>query len=134
MRTGYRGVHPRVPLAMLLLLLPVLAQPTNAGEEARGKRLYLLCASCHEVRSDGPELAGPHLQGVVGREAGAVKDYAYSETVAQSGIRWTRETLDRWLQNPAAYLPGNKMAFLGIQEPAARAALIDYLETLGTAP
>ena len=72
--------------------------------------------------------AGGH-RGVVGRTAGTVADFNYSKAVKSSGVVWSEETLDKWLTNPQAFIPGQRMNFRVI-DPADRADLIAYLKTL----
>jgi cytochrome c len=69
---------------------------------------------------------GPRHCGVVGRRAGSVTDYAYSAALKQSAITWDDATLDRWLSNPSALVPGTKM-FFKIDDAQARADIIAYL-------
>jgi cytochrome c len=45
----------------------------------------------------------------------------------QLGGRWDRERLDRFLTNPQAYLPGTRMKFAGVPDPAERKELIEFL-------
>jgi len=86
------------------------------------------CRACHSL-SEGVNRVGPHLAGVVGRQAGSVPGYAYSEANRNSGITWTEDKLDAYLENPQAVVPGTKMTFNGIRDAARRAALIAYLKT-----
>ena len=93
------------------------------GDAARGKSLYLGCESCHSIDDND---VGPRHRGVVGRRAGSVSDYAYSSALRQSGLTWNEATLDRWLSNPSALVPGTKMYFK-IDDAQQRADLIAYL-------
>jgi cytochrome c len=97
-----------------------------AGDAARGKTLYQTCAACHSI--DDNDL-GPLHRGVVGRPAGSVHDYNYSAALKASGLTWDAATLDRWLTNPSALVPGTKM-FFKIDDPQGRADVIAYLATL----
>jgi cytochrome c len=63
---------------------------------------------------------------VVGRKAGSVEGYAYSPALKNSGVTWTREALDRWLENPQALVPGAKM-FFALRDAQDRADVIAYL-------
>jgi len=63
-----------------------------------------------------------------GRAAGGAEGFSYSEVVTNSDIVWTPENLDDWLARPSEFLPGNRMVFVGIREPADRADLIAYLQ------
>jgi cytochrome c len=101
-----------------------LAAVTNlAGDPGRGKDLYQACAACHSI--DENDL-GPRHRGVVGRRAGSIEDYAYSAALKNSGLTWDEPTLDRWLINPSALVPGTKM-FFQIADAQSRADLIAYL-------
>jgi cytochrome c len=90
---------------------------------------FAMCAACHSTEA-GKTLVGPSLAGVVGRKAGSVAGFAYSDAVKNLGITWDEASLDKWLTNPAAMAPGTKMTFAGYPEAAKRKAMIDYLKTL----
>jgi cytochrome c len=96
------------------------------GDPAHGKTLYQACQACHSI--DDNDL-GPKHRGVVGRRAGSVADYNYSMALKNSGLTWDPTTLDRWLSNPSALVPGTKMYFT-IADPQSRADLIAYLAQL----
>jgi cytochrome c len=93
------------------------------GNVARGESTYALCQSCHSLDEND---VGPRHRGVFGRRAGAVDDYAYSPALKASGIVWTTTTLDRWLDNPQALVPGAKM-FFALKNAQDRADVIAYL-------
>ena len=91
--------------------------------------LFLQCRACHSlVPETEAGKIGPTLYGVVGRPAGTAPGVAYSEAVANSGITWTVEEIDKWLQRPSDFLPGNKMVFVGIQNPQDRANIIAFIQ------
>ena len=73
---------------------------------------------------------GPSLAGVAGRKAGSVPGFAYSDANKASGLTWDEKTLDTYLTNPMKMVPGTKMTFAGLPDPAQRKAVIDYLKTL----
>jgi cytochrome c len=95
-----------------------------AGDPGRGKTLYQACEACHSI--DENDL-GPRHRGVVGRRAGSIADYAYSMALKNSGLTWDETTLDRWLTNPSALVPGTKM-FFQIGDAQGRADLIAFLK------
>jgi cytochrome c len=97
---------------------------TLPGDPVRGKGLYQACAGCHSL--DDNDL-GPRHRGVVGRRAGSVEDYSYSAALKASGLTWDEATLERWLTNPSALVPGTKM-FFKIDDPQSRADIIAYLK------
>jgi cytochrome c len=100
------------------------ASTTLRGDPARGKTLYQACAACHSIDEND---VGPKHRGVVGRRAGSVADYAYSPALKKSDLAWDEATLDRWLTNPSALVPGTKM-FFKLDDPQARADVIAYLK------
>jgi cytochrome c len=95
-----------------------------AGDAVHGKALYQGCAACHSIDDND---IGPKHRGVVGRRAGSVDDYAYSAALKKSGLTWDEATLDRWLTNPSALVPGTKM-FFKIDDAQGRADVIAYLK------
>lgn len=97
-----------------------------AGDATRGKDLYQGCAACHSIDDND---IGPKHRGVVGRHAASITDYHYSPALTHSGLTWDEQTLDRWLSNPSALVPGTKMYFK-IDDAQSRADIIAYLEEL----
>lgn len=94
----------------------------SAGKDLFGRR----CSGCHATDSNKE---GPRLRGVLGRKAGTVAGFSYSDALRNSGIIWTADLLNQWLQNPEALVMGNDMEFR-VPNPDERAALIAYLKTL----
>ena len=90
---------------------------------------FFQCASCHSVEP-GRNGIGPSLHDVFGHKAGSVAGFSYSEPLKASGLTWDAATLDKWLANPRQTVPGTRMIFPGIPDPARRQEIIDYLETL----
>jgi cytochrome c len=112
--------------AVSLAAAAALAADLPTGDPSRGKALYQGCAACHSV--DENDL-GPRHRGVVGRPAGSIADYNYSAALKSSGLTWDEATLDRWLTNPSALVPGTKM-FFKIDDAQSRADVIAYLKDL----
>lgn len=105
-----------------------LAQDTYATADAAwGERLAMQCRACHTLEKGGPTLLGPTLNGMFGRPAGTSPGFDYSPALASAGFVWTPAALDAWLAAPSQFLPGNRMAFAGIQRESDRNALIAYL-------
>jgi cytochrome c len=67
---------------------------------------------------------------VVGRKTGSVPGYTYSPQNLAANLTWDPATLDKYLEAPRATIPGTKMTYAGLKDPAKRADLIAYLETL----
>ena len=98
-----------------------------AGDAVRGAQAYEeRCGACHSVEADR---VGPRHAGVVGRKAGSVAGFAYSPALKASTIRWDEQALDRWLTNPEALVPGQRMGY-SLTDPMVRADVIAYLATL----
>ena len=119
------GIVAAVLLASLSACAPTKA--LEAGNAARGSALYGNdCGSCHQVDADA---FGPHHRGIIGRRAGSVAGYPYSTALAHAGFFWTEPLLDRWLSDPDALVPGQRME-AHVSDPQDRADLIAYLKTL----
>lgn len=127
-----RWVWRGVAASSLLLVagLSVLTRSVwargQSGDADRGKALYEKCAACH--RFDDERADGPTLKGLFGRKAGSLEVFRYSAAMKRSDVTWDRAALDRFLADPQAFIPGNRMAFAGIADAADRADLIAYIE------
>ena len=96
------------------------------GDAARGAKLFEECVACHKLEPSGENI-GPDLHGLFGRKAGEGGDFRYSPALKRSGIAWSEQTIDKFIADPQAVVPGNRMPFAGIPDAAARADLIAYL-------
>jgi cytochrome c len=99
-------------------------QQAGEGDPVRGKeRFEKRCTGCHSLTQNHQ---GPRLEGVYGRVSGSVADYAYSQALKNSQITWDEKSLNQWLTDPDAFLPGNNMDFL-VSRPQERRDIISYL-------
>lgn len=99
-------------------------QATGEGDAVRGKMLFeRRCSGCHSLTRNRE---GPELQDVYGRISGSVPDYAYSAKLKTARMVWDETSLERWLADPDAFLPGNNMDFL-VAQPQERRDIIRYL-------
>ena len=110
---------------MLIALLA--AAPAGAADLAAGQQIFARCRICHTLAADAASTVGPNLHGLFGRKAGSRADYAYSPALKNSGVTWSDETLAKFLRDPKTFLPGNHMAFPGIENPEAIRNLLAYL-------
>ncbi|TPG15824.1 cytochrome c family protein [Sphingomonas koreensis] len=97
------------------------------GDAAAGKTDFITCTTCHSIDA-GVNKIGPSLHGVVGRKAGIIPGFVYSDANKNSGITWTPEKLFQYLENPQRVVPGTKMTFVGFPDPQKRADVIAYLK------
>lgn len=96
------------------------------GDAEHGKLLYSsACIACHSI---DVSLAGPAHRGVFGRKAGSVGDFDYSPALKKSKVVWNEKTLDKWLTNPEAFIPGQKMGY-SVSDAKDREDLIAYLKS-----
>ena len=110
-------------LALIFALSCTAPAIAEVGDAVHGKALYQACSGCHSLDEND---VGPKHRGVVGRKAGAVKDYAYSPALKASGLVWTPDRLDEWLTNPQALVSGAKM-FFSVASAQDRADIIAFL-------
>ncbi|WP_205320127.1 c-type cytochrome [Notoacmeibacter marinus] len=127
----------RSVLAGCFLLAGLCAAPALAADEpdpalvAEGEALFdKVCRRCHTGAADVEERVGygPSLVGVVGRKAGSVEGFDYSEAMEGSGIVWTEGALAAWMADNDHMLPGTKMRHVGVEDPAEQKAIIAYLK------
>jgi cytochrome c2 len=114
------------------LLYRILVALTAIGctaAQAGAPPAFQPCSICHSV-APGHNGVGPTLFGVVGRKAGTASGYHYSAAMLSFAKVWDHPTLDLYLSGPARVVPGTKMGYPGVPNPADRAAIIDYLATL----
>lgn len=98
---------------------------------ALGEDAFQMCTGCHVNEAGAPSTAGPNLHGVIGRTAGGLEGYPYSDALIASDIVWDEASLDGYLADPAGYLPGTDMLAGAVPDPDARAAIIAYLASTG---
>ena len=104
-----------------------LPAPYNTADLSNGEAKFAMCGACHSIAPGGPNMTGPHLHGVVGRKAGSVADYNYSDVIKNAGFTWDPAHLNTWISGPRAMFPGTKMSFAGLKDPKDRTDVIAYL-------
>ncbi len=108
------------------------AAAQETGDAAAGEKIFRKCMACHTIEDGAANRVGPNLHNVVGRVAGSVAGFAYSDavvTAGTNGLIWTPEELSTFLEDPKTHLPGIKMTFAGLKKAQDRADVVAYLLT-----
>ena len=100
---------------------------TFRQDDEAGARQFRRCQSCHTLNEGGRHTVGPNLYSVIGHEAASAEGFNYSPQLTEAGLTWDVETLDAWIENPRAMVPGNRMSFVGLRDAADRRDVIGYL-------
>lgn len=113
----------------ILFAIAIIANSAKAdGDPERGQRVFNLCKTCHTIDKGGKHMVGPNLSNIIGRKAGSVEGFKYSDSLIKSGIVWNDENLSKYVLDPKGLVPGNKMAFAGVKKESDREDLIAYLK------
>ena len=102
--------------------------PTIEPTAAMGEQVFKRCVACHTIDAGGANGIGPNLHGIVGRAVASYAGFSYSGAMKAKGGVWDAAALDAFVAEPMKALPGTRMAFAGIIDPADREALMLYLE------
>ncbi len=111
--------------ALLMTTGGALAQNAEAGED-----VFKKCRACHDIGDGAKNKVGPLLNGIIGRKAGSVEGFSYSDANKDAGAKglvWTEAELMKYLEGPAAYMPKNKMAFAGLKDEQDRKDILAYI-------
>ena len=114
--------------AAIVVGLMTMQAFAQAGNAARGERVFnQQCKTCHSLE-EGPSLTGPTLHGMFGRKAGTAAGFDFSEAMKTSGIVWDETTLAEYTRDPKAKVPDTKMVFNGLKQAGQLADLVAYLK------
>jgi cytochrome c len=114
----------------LLIALSLAAMGTTAyaQDPAAGEDVFKKCRACHQVGETAKNAVGPKLNGIIGRTAGSVDGFNYSPANKNSGVTWSDENFKKYIVDPKAFMPGNKMAFAGVKDEKDVADLLAFLK------
>jgi cytochrome c len=110
-----------------------LTNSASAQDPAEGEKVFATCKACHQIGEGAKNAIGPELNGVVGRKAGSVAGYSYSDANKNSGITWDESNLAEYLKDPKAKVPGTKMVFAGIKDEHKVQDLVAFLKQFDAA-
>ena len=120
-------LSPSAALCALAFTLGPIGFTVSVRAEEDGDRLFrTTCGICHTIQSSQNRL-GPSLAGIVGRKAGTVPGFNYSDANKNSNVVWDEAQLDQYLTDPKQFMPGTKMIYPGMKEAEQRKAVIAYL-------
>jgi len=104
--------------------------PLVEAEQAAGRQIFHdHCAACHTPKP-GAHVLGPSLKGVVGRPAGSLPGFPYSDALKKSGLVWNEDNLRKWIADNAHTVPNTLMPHVSISDPAEQTYLVAYLKSL----
>ncbi|HVN00392.1 MAG TPA: c-type cytochrome [Caulobacteraceae bacterium] len=113
--------------AAALVTVPAATVAQPAGDPTKGAQVFEdNCSGCHVLEGVGQ---GPSLIGVVGRRAGALPGFPYTDAIKAAGLTWTRANIDRFLTGPGKLVPGTAMQIV-VPSEADRRNVIAYLASL----
>ncbi len=118
---------------LFVAVLVSLVDAASAQDPAEGEKVFATCKTCHQIGEGAKNAIGPELNGVVGRKAGSVAGYSYSDANKNSGITWDEANLAEYLKDPKAKVPGTKMIFAGIKDEKKVQDLIAFLKQFDAA-
>jgi cytochrome c len=119
----------RTLTVVLAIAFCAAAQAGSPGNAARGATVFQRCAMCHNANQGGGNGLGPNLFGVAGRKAASLQNFYYSPALKGSGIVWTDDMLEKWVQNPQKVVPGTRMVFAGLKNQQDVDDVIAYLHS-----
>lgn len=111
-------------VVILGLGMPVASE----ASQQKGQAQFIRCAACHSTRAADRPSTGPHLEGIVGRKAGAVTNFTYSERLRKGDFIWDEARIDAFLAAPQSTDSGMCLTFRGLAKAEDRAALLAYLK------
>lgn len=118
--------------AAAVIALGISGTAAFSQDAENGQNVYRQCRACHQIGANAKNLVGPQLNGIVGRKAGTIEGFNYSEAnkaAGAKGLVWTEDVLLKYLANPLTFMPGTKMAYAGLKDEADRKDVIAYLKS-----
>ena len=102
------------------------------GDAEAGEKVFRKCMACHAVGEGAENKVGPQLNNLIGRTAGSLEDFNYSDAMVakgEEGLVWDAETIAAFMEKPRDYVEGTKMSFAGLRKEEERTNVVAYLAT-----
>ena len=112
--------------SVVLLLGAQSAMAQAQGDAKSGQTVFLQCKACHSLEA-GKNGIGPSLHGLFGRKSGTAPNFNYSDAMKKADVTWGADTLFKYLADPKAFIPGDKMTYPGVKDEQKRRDVIVYL-------
>jgi cytochrome c len=124
-------------ITFVILGFSSLNNLAQAGDVAKGEKIFKKCSGCHNAKEGGKHKSGPNLWGVFGKSAASAEGFKYSAWLKGAGITWNDEELKAWVSKKkpkTAYfgkdVKKSKMIFSGIKKEEKISDLVAYLKSL----
>ncbi len=117
-RVRAAGVSTSATAALLVVIGFGLTESRGADLN-KGEALFTRqCALCHTIGQGESNRFGPNLFGILGRKAGTVAGFKYSQPFQSTASwDWNAETLKAWILGPSHMVPGTTMGvFQGVAD------------------
>jgi cytochrome c len=124
--------HAFAPAVMLIGAMSIAGCHAEREPDAvaveRGRLIVSTCRNCHALKTETNKI-GPHLVAVIGRKAGTVPGYNYSEAMRRYCQEWTADRMIAFLEDPLGAVPHTKMGISGLRPDRAR-DVVSYIQSL----
>lgn len=126
-------MHSHALTIGIMALAVAVSGEAKAQDIANGEDVFKRCRACHQVGEAAKNGQGPHLNGLLGRKAGGVDGFNFSDANKNSGLIWDEKNFATYIKDPKAAMPGNRMAFIGLKDEADVADLTAFLKQFDAA-
>jgi cytochrome c len=118
-------------LRIAVIILGLSISAASAQDSAAGEISFSRCLGCHAIGVDAKNRIGPQLNGIEGRQCGAVEGYSYSAANKDCAFSWNADVFVEYIRNPKAKIPGTKKSISGIRDETEARNLWAYLRQFG---
>jgi cytochrome c len=104
----------------------------EGGDAAKGEKVFKKCKACHTATEEKNKV-GPHLVGILGRNAASVDGYKYGKGITAAAEKigaWDEAKLMEYLANPKKYVDGKSKMTFKLKKEDQRADVVAYLASL----
>lgn len=99
----------------LLQVAQVQAAACAKASVEKGSQLFAQeCSVCHTVQKDVTGMMGVNLHAVAGRTSGTFPGFSYSQAMKDKAVPWKADSLQAFITQPQAFVPGTYMPYMGM--------------------